>query len=330
MNPASTATGSAYGEYTANTERRYTESVEFILATRGSQLARLQAGLVQTLLSEKFPGHEWKLQTFVTTGDRIQDVSLSSFGGKGVFLKEIEEALISENAHLAVHSLKDVPGVETPGLSLAAFLPREDPRDVWASYQEDFMHLPAGKKVGTSSLRRTVLLKFYRPDLHVELLRGNLDTRLRKLKEGQYDAIIIAAAGLHRLRLFDDSCMHYLSEEAFVPAIGQGILTIQTGRKNQELFEMIQQMNDPTAETAARIERNLLVRYEGGCHLPIGALATPHQNSWKLRAFIGGVKSHRMVQQVVESNHPDVCAAQMFERLQEEGASDLLSELQEP
>jgi hydroxymethylbilane synthase len=301
--------------------------VEFVLGTRGSQLARLQAGLAQNLLSEKFPEHTWKVETFVTTGDRIQDVSLAAFGGKGVFLKEIEEALLSNRAQLAVHSLKDVPSVETPGLHLTAFLPREDPRDVWASYQEDFMHLPAGKKVGTSSLRRTVLLKFYRPDLHVELLRGNLDTRLRKLKEGQYDAIVIAAAGLHRLGLFDASFMHYLSEEAFVPAIGQGILTIQASDVNQELAEMLHQVNDPNTETIARIERSLLVRYEGGCHLPIGALATHNQNKWKLRAFIGGVKSNRIVQDVVESDDPDTCSAHMFEQLQQQGGSDLLSEL---
>jgi hydroxymethylbilane synthase len=301
--------------------------VEFVLATRGSQLALLQAGLVQSLLSEKFSQHQWKLQTFVTTGDRIQDVSLSAFGGKGVFLKEIEEALLSQKAQIAVHSLKDVPSIETPGLRLAAFLPREDPRDVWASYQEELMHLAAGKKVGTSSLRRTVLLKFYRPDLHVELLRGNLDTRLRKLKEGQYDAIVVAAAGLHRLGLFDDSFMHYLSEEAFVPAIGQGILTIQASDENRELLEMIGQVNDPISEAAARTERNLLIRYEGGCHLPIGALATQNQNRWKLRAFIGGVKSNRILHDVVESDDPDACSATMFERLQQEGASDLLSEL---
>jgi hydroxymethylbilane synthase len=184
--------------------------MDYVLATRGSLLARSQAEFVQSLLSEKFPQHSWTIQTFLTTGDKIQDRSLSEFGGKGVFLKEIEEALIAGKAHLAVHSLKDVPGVETPGLQLSAFLQREDPRDVWASYQEEFMHLPSGKKVGTSSLRRTVSLKFYRPDLHVEILRGNLDTRLRKLKEGQYDAIVIAAAGLHRLNLFDSSYMHYL------------------------------------------------------------------------------------------------------------------------
>ena len=300
-----------------------------MIATRGSLLARTQAGHVQALLSNSFPDHQWKLQTVVTTGDRIQDRSLSEFGGKGVFLKEIEEILLERGAHLAVHSLKDVPGIETPGLRLAAFLAREDPRDVWASHQETLMHLPSGKKVGTSSLRRTLLLHFYRPDLKVELLRGNVDTRIRKLKEGQYDAIVLAAAGLHRLGLFDDSFMHYLSDEAFIPAIGQGILAIQIKEDHSELLRILEQVNDPVSETAARIERNLLAKYEGGCHLPIGALATPHQNNWRLRAFVGGAISRRVVQDVIESENPDSCASNMFESLQRQGASELLNELSE-
>jgi hydroxymethylbilane synthase len=301
--------------------------MEYVLATRGSKLAQYQAGYVQSLLTAKFPEHQWKIQTIVTTGDRIQDRSLSTFGGKGVFLKEIEEALLNRTADFAVHSLKDVPGVETAGLRLNAFLTREDPRDVWASYQQEFAHLPAGKRVGTSSLRRTVTLKFYRPDLKVELLRGNLDTRLRKLKEGQYDAIIIAAAGLHRLNLFEDSFMHYLSEDSFVPAIGQAVLTIQTRESDHNLIELISQLNDPLSETAARIERNLLARYEGGCNLPIGALATLHGKLWRFRALIGGAHSNRIVQDVVEEEDPNRCAPKMFERLQDLGASKLLQEL---
>ena len=305
----------------------YTEHMQFVLATRGSQLARLQASQVQALLAARFPQHEWILQTILTTGDKIQDRSLSEFGGKGVFLKEIEEALLNGAAHLAVHSLKDVPGLETPGLRLAAFLTREDPRDVWASFQEDFMHLPAGKRVGTSSLRRTVLLNFYRPDLKVELLRGNIDTRLRKLKEGEFDAIVIAAAGLHRLDRFDESHMHYLSEEAFIPAIGQGVLAIQIREDQTELQGLVAQVNDPLSETAARIERKLLARYEGGCHLPIGALATQQESGWKFIAFIGGVKSHRIVQDVVFCDTPALCPSAMYEKLEMQGASSLLSEL---
>ena len=220
-----------------------------------------------------------------------------------------------------------MPGLETAGLRLTAFLTREDPRDVWASYKQEFAHLPSGKKVGTSSLRRTVTLKFYRPDLEVELLRGNLDTRLRKLKEGQYDAIVIAAAGLHRLNLFDDSYMHYLSEDSFVPAIGQAVLTIQTRESDQNLIELISQLNDPISETAVRIERNLLARYEGGCNLPIGALATPHGNLWRFRSLIGGVHSNLILQDMLEDEDPDRCAPRMFELLENLGASKLLQEL---
>ncbi len=301
--------------------------MDYTIATRGSKLALYQAELVVSLLSGKFPQHHWKLQTFATTGDRIQDTRLSDFGGKGVFLKEIEEALLDGKAHLAVHSLKDVPGIETPGLRLTAFLQREDPRDVWVSNQEELMHILPGKKAGTSSLRRTVLLQFYRPDLRVELLRGNLDTRLRKLKDGQYDAIIVAAAGLNRLNLFDDSCMHHLSEDAFIPAIGQGIMVVQTNTTDTQLIRMVEQLNDPDTLVAASIERSLLVRYEGGCHLPIGALATKNEDRWKLRAFIGGVKSGRIVQDLVETEDASLCASAMYDRLQQKGAAELLAEL---
>ena len=301
--------------------------MEFVVATRGSKLALYQADFVRNLLTAKFPQHQWKIQAMVTTGDRIQDQPLSNFGGKGVFLKEIEEALLNKNAHLAVHSLKDVPGVETSGLQISAYLPREDPRDVWASFQSEFTHLPAGKTVGTSSVRRTITLKFYRPDLNVEHLRGNLDTRLRKLKEGQYDAIVVAAAGLHRLDLFDDSFMHYLSEDSFIPAIGQGILAVQTRSDDPDLTAMVSELNDPLSETAATIERGLLAKYEGGCNLPIGALATGKENAWRFRALIGGVRSSRLIQDVLDETNPKECASKMFERLESLGASELLKEI---
>src|SRR3989304_7668466 len=197
--------------------------VKYTIATRASKLALYQAHFVQGLLQAKLPQHEWENRAFTTTGDRILDRPLSEFGGKGVFLKEIEEALLEGNADLAVHSFKDVPGIETSGLQLSAYLAREDPRDVWVSTQDDLRHLPVGKTVGTSSLRRTLQIRLYRSDLRIELLRGNLDTRLRKLREGTYDAIVVAAAGLHRLQLFDESYMQYLMEDGFIPAIGQGI-----------------------------------------------------------------------------------------------------------
>jgi hydroxymethylbilane synthase len=300
--------------------------MKFIIATRGSKLALCQSGIVQQQLQERFPEHQWTLQTFITTGDRIQDRPLAEFGGKGVFLKEIEEALLSKEADLAIHSLKDVPGMENPDLQLAAFLTREDPRDVSVSFHEDLLHLDAGKNVGTSSNRRRVLIQYYRPDLKVHLLRGNLDTRIRKLKEGLYDAIVVAAAGINRLQLFDESIMTHLSEEAFIPAIGQGILVIQTRKDSQSLIEMLQQINDLDAEIAARIERIFLARYQGGCHLPIGGFATKKEH-WIFRAFVGGVRTGRVIQDRIEDSDPDRCSQRMYESLQAQGAPELLAEL---
>jgi len=301
--------------------------MKFIMATRGSKLAVCQSGIVQQLLQEKFPEHKWELQTFTTTGDRIQDRPLAEFGGKGVFLKEIEEALMSGTADLAIHSLKDVPGLENSDLLLVAFLPREDPRDVSVSLHEDLLHLEEGRNVGTSSNRRRVLIQYYRPDLKVHLLRGNLDTRIRRLKEGLYDAIVVAAAGINRLQLFDDSLMTHLSEEAFIPAIGQGILVIQTRKNSSSLIEMIRQLNDSDAEIAARIERKFLVKYQGGCHLPIGGLAKRNQH-WTFRAFVGGVRSGRVIQDRIEDSDPEQCSERMYESLQGQGAAELLAELE--
>ena len=302
--------------------------MKFTIATRGSKLALYQAHFVQSELRTKFPAHEWSIQTFTTTGDRIQDRPLIEFGGKGVFLKEIEEALLSGKADIAVHSLKDVPAIETAGLQLTAFLPREDPRDVWVSRQEDLTQLPPGKVVGTSSLRRSVLIRFYRADLKVELLRGNLDTRLRKLNENQYDAVVVAAAGLHRLKLFEPSFMQYLKEDAFIPAIGQGIMVVQKRAGLDELAAMLSQINDPITATAARMERKFLARYEGGCHLPIGGLAENKDGQWIFRGFIGGVRSGRLIQDRVQDADPDLCARLLSESLHTQGADELLAELQ--
>lgn len=301
--------------------------MQYTIASRGSKLALYQANYVCDRLRELFPEHTWNIQTFTTTGDRFLDRPLSSFGGKGAFLKELEEAMLSGKAHLAVHSLKDVPGEETPGLQLTTFLPREDPRDVWVSQQDDLMHLKVGGRIGTSSLRRQLLVQLYRNDVQLETLRGNVDTRLRKLREGQYDAVIVAAAGLHRLQLFDESYMHYLSEEAFIPAIGQAIMVVQT-TLDPDLIEIVRSLNEPHAELAAKIERSFIVKYEGGCHLPVGGHAVKRGDLWHFHAFIGGIRTGRIIQEIVESEDPDFCAPAMYERLEQLGARDLLAELE--
>jgi hydroxymethylbilane synthase len=302
--------------------------MKFKIATRGSKLAMFQAEHAKALLQRRFPEHQWNIVTFTTTGDRFNDKPLSEFGGKGAFLKEIEEALIRDDADLAVHSLKDVPAVLTPGLELEAFLPREDPRDVWVSEQDELMHLAPGKRVGTSSLRREVLIRFFRPDLKVEMLRGNLDTRLRKLRERQYDAIVVAAAGLHRLQLFDEKIMHLLSEDAFIPAIGQGTIVLQA-KANYKVSALLKMLNDPISGIAARIERGFLSVYQGGCHLPIGGFATLESGAWTFRAFIGGIRSGRIVQEFVRSALPDDCIKQMQQKLDAQGARELLAESKE-
>lgn len=304
--------------------------MHYRIATRGSKLALYQAHHVQAEMKRLFPEHEWELLTVTTTGDRFLDKPLSEFGGKGAFLKEIEEALLAGKAHLAVHSLKDVPSIETPGLRLSAFLVREDPRDVWISKRDDLFHLATGSKVGTSSLRRQILLRFFRPDLKVEMLRGNLDTRIRKLREDQYDAIVVAAAGLHRLQLFDDTIMQYLKEDAFIPAIGQGVMVVQTATDAPEVHRMVQTLDHPDSATAVRIERDFLARYEGGCMLPVGGLALRQDRNWRFRAFIGGVRSHRIIQDLVEDGNPAVCAQKMYEVLEQQGARELLAELTLP
>jgi hydroxymethylbilane synthase len=300
--------------------------MKYIIASRGSKLALWQAQHVQQLFQNRFKDHNWSIQTFTTTGDRFLNKPLSEFGGKGAFLKEIEEALLNGQAHLAVHSLKDVPAEQTKGLEIAGFLKREDPRDVWISRQDQFLYLPKGKTVGTSSLRRQILIRLYRPDLSVQLLRGNLDTRVRKLEEGQYDAIVVAAAGLQRLQLFDPEYMQFLSEDAFVPAPGQGILCVQIPTSNTELAKMVREVNDPLAEQAGKMERSFLASFHGGCHLPFGALATQEKGEWHFRGLLGGVRSGRVIQASVKNPDPEKCPDLLAGELKKLGAKELLAE----
>ncbi|HSP06056.1 MAG TPA: hydroxymethylbilane synthase [Acidobacteriota bacterium] len=301
--------------------------MKYRIATRGSKLALFQANHVQAEMRRLFPAQEWELEIITTTGDKFLDKPLSAFGGKGAFLKEIEEALLAGRAQLAVHSLKDVPSIETAGLRLSAFLPREDPRDVWVCKKEDLFHIPPGSRIGTSSLRRQILLRFFRPDLDIQMLRGNLDTRIRKLREDKYDAVVVAAAGLHRLQLLDDSIMQYLHEDAFIPAIGQAVMVVQTVSAVPEVHDMVRRLNHAPSETAARIEREFLAFYEGGCQLPIGGLARLVGDHWRFRAFVGGIKSNRIVQDSVEELDPGLCARRLYDALEAQGARELLAEL---
>ena len=258
-----------------------------VIATRESRLALWQAEHVRALLRQRF-GLDVELLAMTTRGDRLLDVSLSKVGGKGLFVKELETALADGRAHLAVHSLKDVPMDLPDGFELAAVLEREDPRDAFVSprYATVF-DLPLGARVGTSSLRRLVQLRALRPDLAIEPLRGNLDTRLRKLDAGAYDAIVLAAAGLKRLGL-GERIRGTFSPQQMLPAAGQGALGIEVARGvDAALREQLAQLTHQPTWLAAHAERAVSRELGGNCSLPLAAYAEWHGDQLRLDAALG-------------------------------------------
>jgi hydroxymethylbilane synthase len=267
-----------------------------VIASRGSQLALWQAHWVQAHLAET--GLESRIEIIKTTGDKITDVPLAKVGTKGLFTKEIEEALLDGRADLAVHSLKDLPTELPAGLVLAAVPEREDPHD--AMLGRRLADLPAGAKVGTSSLRREAQLRHKRPDLAVESLRGNLDTRVRKLQEGRYDAIVLAAAGLNRLG-WQDHIAEILPPEVMCPAIGQGALALET-RETGSGRQACAKFDDPATRAAVTAERAVLATFGGGCQVPIGANAVLRNNRLHLRAIVAAPDGSQLVSAECEAS----------------------------
>jgi hydroxymethylbilane synthase len=255
------------------------------IGSRGSQLALWQANHVAALLRDQ--GHTVEIEVIKTTGDKITSVALAKVGTKGMFTKEIEDALHENRVDLAVHSLKDVPTELAPEFELAAIMKREDPRDAFISVKfSSLEELPQGAKVGTSSLRRQCQLKAVRPDLEVFPLRGNVDTRLRKLESGEYAAIILAAAGVHRLGL-DQHVRSRISADVMCPAVGQGALAIEIRRGDQQTKMLLAFLNDADTQAAIDCERALLGSMGGGCQVPIGAYAEKRAGGLFLRAMVG-------------------------------------------
>ena len=236
-----------------------------VIGSRGSQLALWQAQWIAARLAEH--GHETRIEIIKTTGDKITDVPLAKVGTKGLFTKEIEEALLDRRIDLAIHSLKDLPTEIPAGLTIAAVPEREDPRDAMVGAR--LSELPAGAKVGTSSLRRAAQLRMVRPDLAIESVRGNLDTRVRKLDEGQYRAIVLAAAGLTRLG-WAHRIAEILSPEVMCPAVGQGALAVET-RHEGEARDFCAVLDHAATRAAVTAERAVLAALGGGCQVPIGA-----------------------------------------------------------
>jgi len=239
------------------------------IATRGSKLALWQAHHVRDRTLARFPGAEVTLNVIKTTGDKMLAGPLAEIGGKGLFVKEIEEALLKGEADLAVHSMKDVPAVMPEGLVIGAVTEREDPRDALLSVRfPSLAALPHGARVGSSSLRRKAQLLAFRPDLVVEVLRGNVDTRLRRLEEGKFEAILLAAAGVRRLGLAAH-VREYLPESICLPAIGQGALCLEVRKGDERMKPLLAHFHHPATATPVAAERAFMARVEGGCQVPI-------------------------------------------------------------
>jgi hydroxymethylbilane synthase len=256
------------------------------IGTRGSLLALQQSGMIGAAIEKLWPGVRVELRIIKTTGDRITDVPLASVGGKGLFVKEIEDALLAGEVDLAVHSMKDVPAELPEGLEIGITPEREDPRDVViAQRAKSLADLAKGASVGTSSLRRAAQVLCLRPDCRIETLRGNLDTRLRKLKEGRYDAIVLAAAGIHRMG-WRERITEYLDPSRFVPAIGQGALGIEIRGDDARIRAILAPLDHAETAAAVAAERSLLRVLEGGCQVPIGAHARVRGDELELSGMV--------------------------------------------
>jgi hydroxymethylbilane synthase len=264
------------------------------VGTRGSQLALTQTGQVIAALAAIHPDVRFEQIVIRTTGDRRQNVPFADVGTKGMFVKEIEEALLADEIDFAVHSLKDMPGELPEGLTLSAVPRRQDPRDALLSAGADLEGLTRGARVGTSSLRRHIQLRSVRPDLRVEELRGNLDTRIRKLSEGQYDAIVLACAGLERMG-WADQITQRIPEDVSIPAPGQGALALETRAGDSDTAAVLTPLHDPDTASAVEAERAFQAALNAGCSVPAGAHARVDGSELRFLAFLADADGSNLV-----------------------------------
>jgi hydroxymethylbilane synthase len=295
------------------------------IGSRGSQLALWQANHVAELLRRQ--GHAVEIEIIKTTGDKITDVALAKVGTKGMFTKEIEEALDDRRVDLAVHSLKDVPTELAPGFDLAAILKREDPRDGFISVKfATPAELPRGARVGTSSLRRQCQLKSLRADVEILPLRGNVDTRLRKLESGEYDAIILACAGVGRLGL-EKYLRYCMPAEVMCPAVGQGALAIEIRRNDNAVRAALEFMDHAETRAAVECERALLGGLGGGCQVPVGGLALKNNDLLLLTAMAGRPDGAQILREQRGGSDPVKLGREVAQTLLDRGADKILKEI---
>lgn len=300
-----------------------------VIGTRGSQLAMWQAEWVQGQLKQMVPDLIVVLQRIQTSGDKIQDVPLAKVGGKGLFVKEIEEALLRKDIDLAVHSMKDMPAVLPDGLRIVCIPEREDPRDALLTRDGKTLDaLPMGARVGTSSLRRQSQLLHARPDLHIEMLRGNVDTRLRKLQENHFDAIVLAASGLKRLG-WESHISECLSVDVSLPAIGQGALGIEGRTDDGFVHEVLARLEHPATRITVTAERALLKRLEGGCQVPIAGHAVLDGECLTLDGLVASLDGKRYVRYSLAGSMSEAesLGTKVAEELLARGAKHILQEV---
>ncbi|MGM9988619.1 MAG: hydroxymethylbilane synthase [Bacillaceae bacterium] len=303
---------------------------KIIVGSRRSKLALTQTKWVIAQLKALGAPFEFEIKEVVTKGDVILDVTLSKVGGKGLFVKEIEQALLNKEIDFAVHSMKDMPAVLPEGLMIGCVPKREDPRDVIITKNgRKLAELEAGAIIGTSSLRRSCQIQALHEDKEIKWIRGNIDSRLRKLKEDEYDAIMLASAGLRRMGWADDIVTEYLSVEQCIPAVGQGALGIECRQDDEEVLAFLRLLNDEQTFQMVETERAFLKTLDGGCQIPIGAYAFEQDGGIQLHCIVGSHDGKVLLRESVHGNDPVALGIQAANLLLKRGAGELIRETKE-
>src|SRR4051794_13828386 len=302
---------------------------KIIVGSRRSKLALTQTNWVIDQLKKLNPNFEFEVKEIVTKGDKILDVTLSKVGGKGLFVKEIEQAMLDKEIDMAVHSMKDMPAVLPEGLTIGCIPFREDHRDALISKGHVKLNdLKPGAIIGTSSLRRSSQLLAQRPDLEIKWIRGNVDTRLEKLESGEYDAIILAAAGLSRLGWAKEVVTEFIDAEICVPAVGQGALSIECREDDQELLDLFEKFTCKKTEKAVRAERAFLQKMEGGCQVPIAGFAQVEDNDEVvLNVLVASPEGQEVYKEELRGQNPEELGIQAADLLIKKGAKDLIEKV---
>lgn len=303
---------------------------KIIVGTRKSNLAVTQTEWVINELKKAGVPNEFETKKIVTKGDQILDVTLSKVGGKGLFVKEIEQAMYENEIDFAVHSMKDMPSVMPEGLTIASIPERADNRDAYiAKDHVKLSDLPEGAIVGTSSLRRAAQILATRPDVTIKSVRGNIETRLRKLKEEDYDAIILAVAGMQRAGWDENIITEYLDPEVCLPAVGQGALAIECRESDSEIVEMLAKINNDYTTTTVTAERTFLKLLEGSCQVPIAGYAYLEEDEIILTALVSSADGKTILTDTVRGNDPVAVGKEAAKKLIARGAKDLVDEVKE-